>query len=115
MLYNLNIYDDTFTLKAVQHKYINSGSLAVILEDDETQEWFAVLTVNLTDRITDMVGVFKEDVQTVDVNNCPWAPKFIEENKLGVPLGLEVKSGFCSYPVYKFNLDMLDKEELQHE
>ena len=43
----------------------------------------------------------------VDINNCPWATKFIKDNELGEFTGKYGKSGFCVYPLYKFNLDKI--------
>lgn len=43
----------------------------------------------------------------IDTNNCPWAEDFIKEYKLGKPTGRKARSGFCEYPVYRFNMDRL--------
>lgn len=49
----------------------------------------------------------EEDVAFVDTNNCPWAEDFIKEYQLGKPTGRKVRSGFCEYPVYRFNMGTL--------
>lgn len=43
----------------------------------------------------------------IDTNNCPWAEDFIKGYQLGKPTGRKVRSGFCEYPVYRFNMGTL--------
>ena len=43
----------------------------------------------------------------VDTNNCPWAPAFISEYKLGKPTGKRKRSGYCTYPQYEFDRKVL--------
>ena len=43
----------------------------------------------------------------VDTNNCPWAEKFISDNKLGRPTGIKAASGYCVYPQYRFDMEKL--------
>ena len=82
-------------------EYRNNGSLAIQLIDVEEYEPFASLTVNINEK-----GADKETAY-VDVNNCPWATKFIEDNELGEFTGKYGRSGFCVYPLFKFNLDKI--------
>ena len=54
------------------------------------------------------------DVAFVDVNNNPSAMQFFEGYKLGKRVKIKGKtviytSGFCEYPLYKFNLNELRK------
>lgn len=43
----------------------------------------------------------------LDTNNNPNLQKFVEENELGVFAGRLGASGFCTYPLYRFNPDKL--------
>ena len=43
----------------------------------------------------------------IDTNNCPWAEKFLTDNKPAVDTGRKVRSGFCTYPIYKFDRKVL--------
>lgn len=43
----------------------------------------------------------------VDTNNMPEAPGFISKYGLGKPTGDIARSGFCIYPLYKFDKDKL--------
>lgn len=93
-------------LKPIAHRYRNNDVLAIELltEDDE---YFVFLTVNLNDSLSGN----KKTNSFVDTNNCDWAERFIEENKLGKKTGNYGFSGFCCYPEYEFDLRKLNKEE----
>lgn len=80
--YKVETYFGTYEVVLGVSEYLNNGSLA------------------------NEKGANKETAY-VDVNNCPWAQKFIEENKLGEFTGKYGQSGFCIYPLYKFNLDKI--------
>lgn len=97
----LKIYNTAYNVRAERSKYQNNGSLAVVLMDNDTEETVAVITVNLPD------GFAGDEYQYVDTNNCPWAPKFLEDNKLAEPVGFSTPSGFCTYPLYKFDLSLI--------
>lgn len=91
----------TYKVELGVSEYLNNGSLAIELIDAEERESFAILTVNIEEE-----GAGKETAY-VDINDCPWAPKFIEDNELGEFTGKYGQSGFCTYPLYKFNLDKI--------
>lgn len=89
----------TLTLK----KYTNNNALAVILQSAHAPwETFAVITVNLPTS-----GILPYDLAFVDTNNCPWAEDFLQENDIAHPTGRTGVSGFCEYPLYKFNKDSI--------
>jgi len=98
--YELEFYGEKFNLVAKTANYSDNDSLAVMLETDEGEP-FAVLTVNLSD------GVAEKEYQYIDTNNNSWAEEFIKKYKLGEPTGIMGFSGFCQYPLYKFNLEAL--------
>lgn len=74
--------------------YANNSNLAIQLLEDDTDEPFAILTVNL--------GKTLPGYAYLDVNNCPWAIDFVEDNNLGEYTGYCRQSGFCEYPLYRF-------------
>lgn len=43
----------------------------------------------------------------LDTNNCPWAVEFVESNDLGENTGRTVRSGYCTYPVVKLNVEKI--------
>ena len=98
------------SVKVLRSKYIYGGTLAIGLVDSKTGEPYADLTVNI-----ESVGA-SENCAFVDTNNCRWAEKFITENGLGEDTGIKGRSGFCTYPLYKFNLEkMADMELVEYE
>lgn len=94
----INLYGEEESVMVVTGHYNNNNSLAVMLETDDGEP-FATLTVNLSD------GIAEGEYQYVDTNNCPWAEDFIKENGLGTPMGIMGYSGYCQYPLYRFNLE----------
>ena len=93
-----------YRVKVVSDNYLNKGALAVLLLEEESGEEFAVLTVNID-------GVAENNFSYVDTNNNKWAVEFIEENKLGVDTGGVGFSGYCVYPLFKFDETKLTKYE----
>lgn len=73
-------------------------AISLITEDGEP---FARLSVNLPE------WTLPGDKAFVDTNNCPWAEKFISDNKLGRPTGITGTSGYCTYPQYRFDMEKL--------
>lgn len=43
----------------------------------------------------------------LDTNNMPGAEVFVKEYQLAVPTGRSVISGYCIYPLYRFDLDRI--------
>ncbi len=82
------------------------GNVLAVELVEESGEPFATLTVNL-----DSMFALDKNQSYIDTNNCPWAENFIKENSLGKPTGHLGFSGFCSYPLYIFDLDKLNPEE----
>lgn len=94
---------DTFThnLYLTTDNYANNGSLAVIameVMEDGTEEYFDAITVNLP------YGEVSEGCAYIDTNNCPWAEKMLKQHKFAKDTGYCAGSGFCTYPLYKFDL-----------
>jgi hypothetical protein len=87
-------------------RYTN-GNLAIELNDAEDGTPFATITTNTGD-------VFKSnndgitEYALIDTNNCPWAEDFLREYCLGSETGEYIPSGFCLYPIWEINMDMLN-------
>ena len=80
--------------------YRDNDTLAVFATEDDDD--FATLTVNLPES-----NLFcDEKTAFIDTNNCPWAEQFLKENKIAKPTGHYGHSGWCSYPLYEFNLSL---------
>ena len=83
--------------------YIHDGSPAItawsIMEGP-----IAIITVCLDDKR------LEQNQSYVDTNNCPWAPEWIEENRLGKNTGKKARSGYCTYPLYEFDMKRINEE-----
>lgn len=80
-------------------KYFNKN-LAIMIYLD-TRELFGTLTTNICP--------LEEDEAAIDINNFPEAEEVIYNYHLGENTGKTIKSGFCEYPIYKFNLKEVSK------
>jgi hypothetical protein len=98
------------TLFLSTEEYQMSGSLAVevyeIPADGGEPEYFDTITVALPDSMF----IEGEDMAFIDTNNCSWAVKMLKKMKLAKETGDWSRSGFCIYPLYKFNLDKFTEE-----
>lgn len=53
--------------------------------------------------------ILSDNESFVDTNNCPWAVDFIKRYGLGEPTDRYGESGYCRYPLYKFNMVQLER------
>ncbi len=100
--YDYRLYENHYRVTPYRSAYSSNDTLAVILMED-TGEPFGKLTVNLmdSDKLADGRTAF------VDTNNLPGAEEFLTENRLAVFTGIRRPSGWCSYPLYRFDLDRI--------
>lgn len=94
-------YDEDCNVKIVRKSYQNNGNLALQLITD-CGEPYAMLTVNLSNK------KLPANTAYVDTNNLPQAEEFISKNGLGFHLGKFAFSGYCCYPLYEFNIEMVE-------
>ena len=83
----------------MQSEYSDNGNIAVIMLTEDGER-YATLTVNITPK--------EKDCAAIDTNNYPQGMDFIEKNHLGEKIG-EEQSGYCTYPVVRFDRAALDK------
>ena len=98
----------TYDVDIFVSRYCDNGNLAIQLISP-TEGPFATITVNLS------AGQLPEDCAFVDTNNCPWAPDFIAEHGLGRCTCMIGASGYCTYPMYEFDVDKLDNLNRERE
>lgn len=89
-------------------RYADDGSVALVLTD-RYKSVITSLSVNLSTHFPDF-GTF-----CVDTNNCPTAEQFLIENNIAVPTGRIISSGYCKYPVYRLNEEILRNAQLDEE
>lgn len=96
--YTIKFYGETYKVYPVVEKYRN-GRLAILLMDQEGP--FADLTVNLVNEQC------PKDCAFLDTNNFREGEEFVRKNRLGTFTGIYGYSGYCSYPLYRFDMGAL--------
>ena len=87
-MYKVETEFGTYDVSIETSTYYYGGNLSISLITEDGER-LAMLTTNLA------------------ANNCPWAEKFISDNKLGRPTGIKAASGYCVYPQYRFDMEKL--------
>lgn len=85
--------------------YQNNGNLAIqmiCVNGEYENEPFAFLTVNLNEKLP-------ENCAYIDINNLRQAFDFCLLNKLAEFDYSFKQSGYCSYPLMRFNMDEIKK------
>lgn len=77
-------------------RYANNDTLAVRLEEVETGDPFADITVNLNSAAQTVSSAF------VDENNLPGVGEWLRKNGIAHPVGYRKQSGYCFYELYYF-------------
>lgn len=97
--YKLNtMWGTTETITMTVRQYDRPQNLAIQLWCEDGP--YATMTVNLGKKLP-------ADMAYVDTNNFPEAESFIKKHRLGKPTGKYGYSGFCTYPLYQFDLKKL--------
>ena len=99
LVYHSDFSEQDYSVTFLITSYLN-GNLALMLqtEQDGVTEDYATITVNFSDELLSPNQAY------LDTNNMPEVEKFIEDNRLGKPTGRTKVSGFCTYPLYEFDL-----------
>ena len=98
-------YNKKYSVYFELAQYVNTENMAVMmLTDDEVNDApFGTCTVNLGMRL-------QMGYAYIDENNLPGITSFLEENRLGSRIsGCTAMSGFCTYQLFKFDMEELLK------
>ena len=101
----VNSWNQTYDVCVEVGAYMCGGGLAMELYDicEGDLEPFSNFTVNLPEYKSESNCAF------VDTNNFGEAENLIRAYKLGEPTGRLGRSGYCTYPEYRFDLDEIRK------
>ena len=102
---SLDFYGEKYKLNTVTNKYVNNGNtyIGLITKDGEP---FADVTVNIE-------KLNNPNICAVDTNNLTFITELLAKYKLikeNSPVG-ELHSGFCTYPLYLFDMDKVKEYE----
>ena len=81
-------------MKFYKYEYGN-GNLAIECKGE-------IISVNLVDCYTPKGYAY------IDTNNYPKATEWIKKNGIGEDTNIKGYSGFCSYPLFKINVEKLE-------
>ena len=93
-------YDEEYNLFLVVENYADNDNIAIALCGTDIGI-FASLTVN--------VCSLPKGYACIDTNNFPEAIDLIKEYNLGEFTNHSVPSGYCTYPIYKLNMENILK------
>ena len=107
--YTLLAYGEEHKIILRKGNYNNNGTLAIdmikVFDDGHEEPW-SMLTVNIQDS-NDYANAV--DTAFVDVNNLGSSIiSWLGHNNIGEPTGMFGFSGFCCYPLFKFNKKTLE-------
>lgn len=92
----------------VSDRYANNDHISLEIFSVEEGP-FANITVNLP-----QTKMWPENFGFVDVNNFPQALSVIEKLGIGRHTGQFATSGFCVYPLYRFDEDKIAEYAMTH-
>ena len=111
--YPYDFLGETIVLAPVMESYVADGTLAVELYrvDESGLPWYedcdpwCDLTVNLGSAMADCRRAY------LDTNNMAGAAQFVSDNGIATDTGVCGSSGWCSYPLYDFDLAKINAVE----
>lgn len=102
----LTVRGKTYPVTFQINKYTN-GNLCLSLIDHS--EGYPAPFCRLTTNLGPVSEVDMSDSAFIDTNNCPWAEDFLTNLEVAVPSGILQQSGYCTYPLYYFNMNEIRK------
>lgn len=94
------LYEEVYKLSNQVARYQADNSRAIEIWNNEDGP-IARITVCITG------SGLAEDETVIDTNNCPWAMEFIKQHGFRQATGRMVKSGYCTYPVAKLDIEKI--------
>ena len=76
-----------------KEEYRNNVTLAVLMFTEDG-DLYGTVTINLNHPLQSDTLAF------LDENNLPGIGKWLKSKNLGISMGVNARSGFCTYPLY---------------
>lgn len=100
----IKCHGKTYDVNVVRKKAMDGKALLIQLYCDDGSPF-----ARLTTFIPGFSDSLKENQAYVDTNNIAEAEEFIVSNGIGKPLSGFAVSGYCTYPLFEFNLDQISE------
>lgn len=97
---NFEFYGETYRLGLYKTTYTNNDNLAIVVMDEDSQEQFTILTVNIMD-------LPENNMAAIDTNNNADLAVAVEKAGFYTNTRLPILSGYCAYPLGIFDLDRI--------
>ena len=94
-------------VKVIRTTYQNNGRTAVVMYPKNHPDMHQIITVNLDDGLE-----WGPEYAYLDTNNLPGIEECMMESGLAVPTGMYCRSGYCRYPLFKFDLSKIPEMKL---
>lgn len=91
------------SFKFILTNYAANNNLAIMLADVNEYKDMGYIYCDITVNVTTL----PINEACIDINNAPFAKGLLEKLNIGEDTGKTVQSGFCTYPIFKLNMDNL--------
>ena len=110
-VYTFKFYSSKYNIGLAKGNYSNNGTLAILMylttPKGKIKDEFGNLTVNIGES---NFMANENDTQFINTNHLgSEITNWLIENNIAKPTGLIGHSGYCSYPLFKFNKQALDE------
>jgi len=106
-VFTIHVFDEDVDIILVGRTYNTNGTLAVealVVENGRVSERWCVCTTNLDPYTGFGVQSEKRAYLNLSDGNEEWLPQLLADNGIAVPLEHSARSGFCTYPLYEWDL-----------
>lgn len=95
-------YGEQKEVKFEISRYLSNNCIYIglLTKEEDGFEPYGNVTVNMRGKVPDYCGY-------VDTNSMPELEEFLVHYGIGTFTGLTQQSGFCTYPLYRFDADTL--------
>lgn len=104
----LSFYGKEFNVRLVLGQYQDNDSLYVGLVDEDGNEPFGDVTVNLSDYVIKGIPYLPKNSAYIDTNDMPEIVEWLVNEGIAVKTPYTKRSGYCQYPLVFFKPEILE-------